>query len=725
MVPRPLRNNRLPLLSQLYPKVMANPFRYRCAFLCLLASLVSGLAPLSAKSPSGAQPVILTEQGTALEARYAGQLAQLVAAIKRELPTLDAESLNRLAALGDRVARATAAEAAARKGLGDISAAKGLVDHAKGKWIGGADKEIARAQTAVAKATTDTQRASAQADLAKWQANRAEGIQALAERQAAYDKVRADEPRLKAAVEAAESEIAQARSAQSAAAKSLLAQIEPLLAANRIDAQLTLAAVLADATPRRLAAYSQQGAAQAALVDRLLAEPAVLHEMLVAGGAKFGEWPRALEILEAIRKASPRASEGVTRRLALAVALEHARPIVQNNAASRVDGPAVVDPVARYQHYEKAFLAGELDPAFASLGIWELRMAVNCDAPDEILAWGREMLRIYRPDFAALPDAGWRYVMLVRTDVRYGSQNVKDDLPTLQQYQNIPLNGGVCGRRAFFGRFILRAHGIPTWGVTQPKHAALSHWTPKGWVVNLGAGFHVSWWDKDESVRGGTDFLLETQARAHGEAYLRVLRAQWISRILSETARNDRKKIAGGSWSNLAHHQTALLAATAVTLGPLGQEFAEANEPQGKAKPASAVQLSASDKAIVARGSTLVIPAAAGERVAGQVSVMPSHGGGFQVLCSAGHKATYAVEVPSAGKYTLAARVSTLQAKQRILVTTPGATAPVTVNVPHTVGLWGSTPPVEITLTAGRNIIQFEFPSDNRGVTLKELTLAR
>lgn len=708
--------------------IMIVPFRHRRAsvrLVALVASLLSGLAPLSAQGTSRAQPVPLTEQGVALEARYAGQLAELVAVIRRELPALDSEALGRLAALGDRVAKATAAEAAARKGLADIAAAKGLVDHAKGKWIGDADKRIAQAQAALAKAATDAARAAAQADLAKWQANRAEGVQALAERQAAYDKAKADEPRLKAAAEAAQAELVQARAAQTAAAKSLLAQAEPLVASDKLDARLALAAVLADATPRRLAAHAQQGAAQAALVDRLLADPVALREMLIAGGAKFGEWPRALEILEAIRKSSPRASEGVFRRLALAVALEHARPIAQNNAAARDDAPAVVDPVARYRHYETAFLAGELDPAFATLGTWELRMAVNSDAPDEILAWGREMLRTYRPDFAAMPDAGWRYVMLVRTDVRYGSQNVKDDLPSLQQYQNIPLNGGVCGRRAFFGRFILRAHGIPTWGVTQPKHAALSHWTPKGWVINLGAGFHVSWWDKDEAVRGGSDFLLETQARAHGEAYLRVLRAQWVSRVLGETARNDRKKVAGGPWSNLAHHQAALLASTAVALGPLGQELAEADEPQGKAKPATVAQLSPADRQVVARGSALLIPAAAGQRVAGQAAVMASHGGGFQVHCSAGHKATYAVDVPAAGKYTLTASVSTLQARQRILVTAPGAAAPVAVAVPHTVGLWGSTPPVELTLAAGRNVIQLEFPSDNRGVTLKELTLAR
>ena len=76
----------------------------------------------------------------------------------------------------------------------------------------------------------------------------------------------------------------------------------------------------------------------------------------------------------------------------------------------------------------------------------------------------------------------------------------------------------------------------------------------------------------------GTEFLLETQAREHAQDYLKVLRAQWISRILGEQAYNDRKKIAGGFWSSMAHYQAVVLAAKAVALGPLGQELAEANE---------------------------------------------------------------------------------------------------------------------------------------------------
>ena len=74
----------------------------------------------------------------------------------------------------------------------------------------------------------------------------------------------------------------------------------------------------------------------------------------------------------------------------------------------RLNAPATVDPVKRYLHYEKAYLDGELDPAFKNMTAWECRFITNADAPDNVLAWGREMLRNYRPDQILTPDYGWR-----------------------------------------------------------------------------------------------------------------------------------------------------------------------------------------------------------------------------------------------------------------------------------------------------------------------------
>ena len=287
-----------------------------------------------------------------------------------------------------------------------------------------------------------------------------------------------------------------------------------------------------EATPRGLAAFAQQGDEQQELIDEMLADDDLLVQMAVADGAKDGKYGRAMEIYRDIRKASDKAAEGPLQRLALAISLEHAVPVKQRNAVADTDAPATVDPVKRYLHFEKAFLDGELDPAFKDLSIWDYRMVVDGEEPDEILAWGREMLRNYRPDHITTADYRWRYVALVRSDIRYGSQDNQYDKDELQFFQNILMNGGVCGRRAFFGRFILRAFGIPTTARPQRGHAALAHWTPDGWVVCLGGGWGTGWtktrYNKD------LDFLATTQARATGEHFMQVKRAQWIGDVMGE-----------------------------------------------------------------------------------------------------------------------------------------------------------------------------------------------
>ncbi len=137
-------------------------------------------------------------------------------------------------------------------------------------------------------------------------------------------------------------------------------------------------------------------------------------------------------------------------RLALSVSLEHALPYHQSNShpGTCVDGPKFIDPIMRYLHHESAYLAGELDPAFDTLSTWELRFVVDGEhgTPDEAFSWGREMLRNYRPDLILLEDYTWRYVESVRTEIKYGSEEGKFDRRDLHFFQNVLMNGGVCGR---------------------------------------------------------------------------------------------------------------------------------------------------------------------------------------------------------------------------------------------------------------------------------------
>lgn len=687
----------------------------------LLAVLAVGLTSTSAAPKKAEPPVQLSEVGKQLEARYAATLSELKADITKALPAVDGQKQAALQAASEKTKQATAAADAAQQAMGKLGGAKALVDHAKGKWIGGADKGIAQAQADLKKATTDAQRETANKELAKWQANRQDGLKALAERQADYDRLKIDEPKLKQAHEAAQAALTQARAHEMSAVNAVLADVEPVCGSDKLDAKLVKAAVLTAATPRGLAQFAERGAEQAALVEKLLANEKLMKEMLVAGGAKFGKYAQALAIYAAIQKASAKAGEGLFQRLALATSLEHAVPIKQSNAGEQKDASADVDPVKRYLHYEKAYLAGELDPAFKDLNTWEYRMVVDCDAPDETLAWGREMLRNYRPDHISNPDYGWRYVSAVRTEVPYGSQNVKFDEPALQQHQNIIMNGGVCGRRAFFGRFILRSFGIPVWGVTQKAHAALSHWTPKGWVVNLGAGFNSSWWDKDETPMSGTQFLRDAQAREHGQDYLKVLRAQWVSLVLGEQAYNDRRKVVGGFWSGLGNFQTVMLASKAATLGPLGQELAEANDREQKVESAA---VSAGDQQVAVKGGAIIIPAVAHGKPAGKAAAMKSPSGGMLLHGLGGFKTQYAFEAPEAGKYALTARVATVQKGQQFLFAANASNQPAEIAVPYTKGMWEQTPPVEITLVKGPNVLNFELKQGSRGVTIKDFTLS-
>jgi hypothetical protein len=689
----------------------------------LLAATSLGVVEVTVAAPKAAPETKLTPEGDRLEKKYSDLLKALQAELGKALPNSDAAKQAALVKAREAVKAAEAEAKAAQQSFGKIQTGKALVDHAKGKWIGGAEKGIAQAEAALKKATTDAEREAAKNDLAKWQANKEDGLKALKERQEALDTAKRDEPKLTKANEAAQAALAQARTEELMAAKVLLTSVEPFLASDKLDTQLVKCAVLAGETPRGLAEFAQQGKAQEALVDKLLANNPLMKQMLEAGGAKFSKFGRAMEIYAAIQQASPKAAAGTLQRLALATSLEHAKPIEQSNPKDQSNAPTTVDPVQRYLHYEKAYLDGELDPAFKNFSTWEYRMVVDCDAPDSILAWGREMLRNYRPDHIYNPDYGWRYSATVRTEVPYGSQNVKNDLPSLQQYQNIIKDGGVCGRRAFFGRFILQAFGIPTWGVTQKAHAALSHWTPKGWVVNLGAGFEQSWWDKDEAPRSGSDFLLETQARAHGQDFWKVLRAQWISAVLGEPAYNDRKGVAGGFWSSMAHYQTVAIAATAVGLGPLGQELAEANEPKEKQQVEQAKLAEADQKIVIGQDGTITIPAVAHGKPTGSGAAMKSFSGGMQLHCTGGFKADYEVTVPRAGKYALTALVVTAQEGQKFLVAANDPKAPIEIAVPYTIGKWEQTKAVEVTLANGKNVLHFALQDGSRGVTIKEFTL--
>jgi formylglycine-generating enzyme required for sulfatase activity len=411
--------------------------------------------------------------------------------------------------------------------------------------------------------------------------------------------------------------------------------LNEFLASGALDAKLVKYVVLLEATPQGLAEFAQQGEEKTALVEKMLADADLMKQMLVADGAAKGKYGRAMEIYTAIEEASDKAGEGVLQRLALAVSLEHAIPMKQANPTARTEAPETIDPVNRYLHYEKAYLGGELDPAFERLSTWALRFVVNGDEPDETLAWGREMLRNFRPDHIYNSNEGWRYVSLVSTDVKYGSENVKYDRPELQRYQNILMNGGVCGRRAFIGRFILRAFGIPTIARPSRGHGALAHCTQKGWVVNLGGGWGAGW--TSTRYKQDVDFLASTQARNNREAYLKVKRAQWAGDALGEKRTYGEHDGDPDFWNDVAlRTQRAIIKESkAVTLDALGEDLGEANEPTVAEALLASPVTPEHRKITYGQDGVISMPAAAYSKPSGNtrdVFAMKSFGGGLQIF---------------------------------------------------------------------------------------------
>ncbi|MCX6879940.1 MAG: hypothetical protein NTW21_39985 [Verrucomicrobia bacterium] len=683
----------------------------------LLAAFALGLLPATAANQPATAAPSLSPAGRQLESKYAATLKGLQEEIARALPTIDEAKKAAFVAGREAVKKAEAAVTAAQQGLEKIEEAEALVGHAKGKWLGGAEKGIANAEPMLQKATTDAEPEAAKKELARWQADKEAGLKALKERQEALDKAKSEEPKWKRELEQAQEALAKAQAGTLQTVDAL--GLGSFLASGKLDARLVKYVVLCEATPRGLAEFAQQGAEHAALVDKLLADGDLMKQMVMVDGAAGGNYGRAMEIYTAIRQASPKAKDGVLQRLALAIALEHAVPVKQDNpAAQKTSGPATVDPVKRYLSYEKACLDGELDPAFKGLSAWDLRFVIDGDEPDETATWGREMLRNYRPDLIFDPDYGWRYVRAVSTDVQYGSQNEKFDRPSLQQYQNIIMNGGVCGRRAFFGRFILRSFGIPTTARPQTGHGALIHWTPAGWVCCLGGGWGSGW--TKTRYNGDLDFLATTQARAVGEPYMQVKRAQWVGDILGE------KQVFGfscgepGLWYGVSlYRQRAIVEqATAKALAAVGTNLGEANE-SVETRATAVVKAAVTDadkKVAVGPNGVITIPAAACTE---GVQSIKSFLGGLQGFCAGTFGCE--VDVPNPGKYRLTARVVSVHADGQLQLTANQAKDPIAMTLPYTCGKWEQTKPVEVTLPQGKNVLGFSKPE--RGFTLKDITL--
>lgn len=518
-------------------------------------------------------------------------------------------------------------------------------------------------------------------------------------------------------------------------ARAIHVDVLPQLVSEELDAKLMKIAILRHGTPIGLAEFAQQSEQHKALIDNLLADEVLMKQVLIAGGANGGEYGEAMQVYTAILQASERAREpGVFQRLALGTALH--QPWLEGKDKGSVNGIVFTDhanpdgQVARYLHYEAAYLAEELDPAFKDFGAWEYRFVTNDPYTNEELTWARAMLRNFRPDHITTEDHQWRYTGLVKSDLPYCS-TTNDDTLGMPQQQALAL-GGICGRRAFFGRFITRAFGIPARRSTQTGHAAMNKWTPDGWVVNLGAWWSMNWC----GPQGGLDFLLDSQARAFPDQYMQVLRAQWIGDALDEEDVSLRHYGQGGGfWNGLAFYKKKAMVQDNEAAA-IGEELASLTADEARLlgesdkilrdKEIEEIKIPEKDKKIVVdQDGTITVPAVAcssPNNNTDKVAFLNSWGEGMQIHYQRnGNRPEilrYDVEAPTAGKYEVSALVSTVSFGQDATLRINRRTI-VEVKLPYTKGMWEQSEPEVIELREGRNSIMVTFRAPNRGVSIK------
>ncbi len=735
------------------------------------AAKAAGLVGFQAEAASAFGKETVPEEVRKMQAEYAERLNGLTKEIKAALPKPDeAKVAAWLAAV--KAEEAPAKEAAATaKAVATLQAAEGKLRQMEEnlkygpKTLEDAQEELARAR---ARGEENPEKAKELESAEKFLASRQKDIEKLnagiESARAAVVKAKAELP---AAIRAADAAQKAYESAMATTWKAMDALgMDGILGSTALDGKLAQAMVIATANPRDLAKFAAKSPGNKNLIEQLLANKDLMIQMMVADGPTGGKFGEAMRIYTDIQKASPKAKEGVFQRLALAVSLAHAVPIEKqattggdsmegDDAGAGGASANIIDPVKRYLSYEKWYQGGELDPGFKDLSVWNMAMGVNANDPDEVLAWGREMLRNLRPD--SVPDDGDTslYVDVVNMEIRYGSGDVQYDRPELALMQNILANGGICGRRAFFGRFALQAFGVPTAARKEPGHATLAHWHPAGWATRLGGeskpgenwrpggrGFYAAMNDsRTRSYGADVNFHASSQAREDAAAFMRVKRAQWIGALVGEEPKPGLITWSGKSrgpkplkpgevekpifWNELALHEQRRIIAG----------LKSAKSASSGTAPVAATEPKATGKVTIDNKGVITIPAAACSSPTESTKALYRGGHTDQILflqdksgetllhlsrySKESDTFEYTFDAPKAGKYQLVASVVTPKWDQHLFATPNGGT-PVEMPLPYTIGLWGKTEPVVIELKAGTNVLKFHGPAR---VTLGQFTL--
>lgn len=300
-------------------------------------------------------------------------------------------------------------------------------------------------------------------------------------------------------------------------------------------------------------------------------------------------------------------------------------------------------------------------------------------------------------------------------------------------------------QRAWFGRFMCQAFGIPIWGVRQPGHAAMSRWTEKGWMICLGAGFEYSYWED----RCGLDFYLETCARAalpSPTAYLQqVMRLEWLAKYQKESNKSiltDCTYDPKAPWYALSLVQRHLVSQEEPSMRRESY-YAPSTRVVPKILRVKTTLPRPKGLSAVCEGEICIPADTTITAPSNNVLIMPCFTGGRQVFLGLSAALAFKLEprwlpaVPRA--YRLTVKVATAHRKDTALLVSVGPEAAESSNtcnalshgessyrvpLPYSKGLWEDTESLEIILHPQDEKISFqrEWP-EMYGVSIKEIRL--
>jgi hypothetical protein len=276
----------------------------------------------------------------------------------------------------------------------------------------------------------------------------------------------------------------------------------------------------------KLGAFAKADAGNQTFLAWLMKSTQIMALFLEGGEPQEKDYLGALGVLRKIVDADPDARAGMHLRMAMGTALSLARTTRAFHCEE------TIDPVQRYLHYKTAQKNGELTPMFDQLRVWEYAKVMPCEGTNADIEWVRAALKAMRPEL--LREA--RYIAMV-SEVQY---TTSDWGPMPHTFATVLNGGGKCGPRAWFGRFINQAFGVPVWGVKQPGHAAVGFLGNEGWKVKLGRGWDHSTWDGMK----GTQFLEIVKSRDFMEDFFVSEHLRWLSKAMTAKDQSEALKLA-------------------------------------------------------------------------------------------------------------------------------------------------------------------------------------